>query len=760
MKRFTGEIILGLLLIALVAPALGLPWSLIDDALYFVEIHRLLLQFGLASQIAHFDFSAYAQPHNPWALSRFIGASEQLIAGETVWVYHAFKLVDFLVCAMLLYFIVFYLGGERRAARLGVVLFALFSPINYSSDCQAYLANWYRLHATDSVLVPFYLLILLCLVLILKRSMEPQNVEAKGARVGIALIVLLLLSVFVKQTIVAVPIAMALFWVVLVATRQQKRVCVFWGMLTAAGITVVVAAMLIMRIAIRVANVSYFEEYSFASTEIRERFSKYLSYLVVGLGPLFYVALGSFVYRLGRTAVDKLRLSVAQLGQVFLLILTLCGLLVYTPWPHILPRYMPIMVAPLVSFVAIEVMALWKECQWPFQLNVGIAGIWLGAAVAGILAALLILLCLPSAGKAICLLVLAGVATEVIVGLRRTMSVGRCLQALLAMVMIVVVLLAVVVFVLMGLMANVHFIRNYTTSETVNAQMVEELAAHLPAGGDLFFILPKDAELAGSIDLLLRLFHGKPNVRSAYVEPDMHEPIPEGALLLYHSEYSPILMQGTYRLIPDQRSDVRSFHGRFISTNSACGQTFIAGPKTHCIPRIVVLLDNSYMDPSEQVVLTLWDSPKRRHQLGVSVLRGAERPGSNPDQVSFPFAEPVSVEPGQSYYFELTYQGRQGLPGRFTLFTPRDVYEHGRAYIGGVAKDFDMIFLTCAGWPKPLDIVWEGRERVVSTLMEPWPRVLKSGLRWGFLGPRYRLLRKAQDEYEWIIYRAQEPFVM
>jgi hypothetical protein len=75
-------------------------------------------------------------------------------------------------------------------------------------------------------------------------------------------------------------------------------------------------------------------------------------------------------------------------------------------------------------------------------------------------------------------------------------------------------------------------------------------------------------------------------------------------------------------------------------------------------------------------------------------------------------------------------------------------------------QDYDMIFATWGSLSKPLNVVWEGRERVVTTVMEPWPRVLKRAARWGLLGPSYRLLRKAQAEYGWMIYEAREPFTM
>ncbi len=759
MRHFVGEAILACLLIALVIPALVLPWSLIDDALYFFESHRLLLQLGLTSPITHLDLSAYAQPHNPWVVSRLIGAVEQLIAGGTVWLYHVFRLVNFLMCVALLYLIVFQISRDQRAARLGVLLFALFSPIHYSSDCQAYLANWYRLHTTDSVLVPFYLLMVFLLVQILKRSIAVRTVQGSDVRIGIAALGLLFLAVFVKQTIVAVPIAMVILCVVLVATRQKRPVCVFWGIMTAAGIVVVALGMLIMRVAITVGDVSYIEEYSFTSRQISEGFSKYLSYLIVGMGPLFYVCLGSFVYRLIKSVIQKTRLSVVQIGQLFFLALALCGLLIYTPWPHFLPRYMPIMVAPLAAFMGVEGLALWRECQLVFQQIRTSTGIWLGVG-AVVLVLFLGLICLPFAGKAVCFLLLASVVVGLVAVVPRAVSWPQRLRGLLATTVAVVLFMAVGAFLLMGLMANIHFIRNYTASENVNALMVEELAAHLPARGDLFLMLPMGSELGGSTDLLLKLFHGKPEVNSAYLQPNMDEPIPAGALLLYHAEHSPVLLQGGHKLTVDQRSDVRSLLGSFISTGSAFGQTFVTGPKTDYLARIVVLLDNSYMDPSEKVMLTLWDSPEKRRTLGVSTLEGAERPGQNPDLVSFAFAEPVPVQPNNSYYFELTYQGRHGLPGRYTLFTPGDVYKHGRAYFGGAPQKLDIIFTTCAGWRKPMDVVWEERERVVTTVMEPWPRVLKRAARWGLLEPRYRLLRKAQAEYGWTIYEARESFTM
>ncbi len=759
MKNLVGEAILACLLIALVIPALSLPWSLVDDALVFVETHRLLLRLGLTSPITHLDLSAYVQPTNPWMLSYLFVAVEQLIAGKTVWVYHVFKLVNFLICAALLYLIVFRVSRDQRAARLGVLLFTLFSPIHYSSDMQAYLANWYRLHATDSTLVPFYLLIVFLLMLSFKRIAEAQTVQGSDVRIGIAALCLLFLAVFVKQTIVAVPIAMVIFFVVLVATRQQKPVCLFWGIMAAAGMIVVTIGMLIMRVAITVGDVSYIEAYSFRSRQISDGFSTYLSYLVVGMGPLFYVCLGSFVYRLIKNAIQRVRLMVVQLCQLFFLALALCGLLIYTPWPHFLPRYMPIMVAPLAAFMGVEGLALWRECQWAFQQIRTSTGIWLGVG-AVVLVLFIGLLCLPFAGKAVCVLVLVSITGGLVAVLPRAVSWRQCLRGLLVTTVAVVLLLAVGVFIMMGLMANIHFIRNYTASENINARMVEELAAHLPARGDLFFMLPTGSEWGGSTDLLLKLFHGKPDVHSAYLQPNMDKPISAGALLLYHPEHSLILLQGGHKLIVDQRSDVRSLLGSFISTGSAFGQTFVTGPKTNCLARIVVLLDNSYMDPSEKVMLTLWDSPGKRRQLGVSTLEGAERPGQNPDLVSFAFAEPVPVQPNNSYYFELTYQGRPGLPGRYTVFTPGDVYKHGRAYFGGAPQKLDIIFATCAGWPKPMDVVWEGRERVVTRVMEPWPRVLKRAARWGLLGPRYRLLRKAQAEYGWTIYEAQESFTM
>ncbi|HPU25849.1 MAG TPA: alginate lyase family protein [Phycisphaerae bacterium] len=149
-----------------------------------------------------------------------------------------------------------------------------------------------------------------------------------------------------------------------------------------------------------------------------------------------------------------------------------------------------------------------------------------------------------------------------------------------------------------------------------------------------------------------------------------------------------------------------------VGRDKPLGQTFRTGPKVEKIYRIAIwqAFWNESWHPDEVLVMTLWDSPAKRHACGRFAIPYFQRMWEGAIPM---FTLDARVEPDREYYFELTVETESlrpaEVPTEWLLTKTRpgfaggdafldgigkssDDYAAGQAYVGGEPQDFDVWF--------------------------------------------------------------------
>lgn len=139
---------------------------------------------------------------------------------------------------------------------------------------------------------------------------------------------------------------------------------------------------------------------------------------------------------------------------------------------------------------------------------------------------------------------------------------------------------------------------------------------------------------------------------------------------------------------PDRGKDNAS---RYLRSGVRFGQTFVTGPEVTEIYQIAVQSPHYNAEWAEGVslVLALYDSPDRATKLAEFEMIYEWRSW---EDMIIVFPVGVRVEPGRTYYFELTSRGGSGQIGPIMLASGD--YPRGQAYVNGEPQDFDFAFQT------------------------------------------------------------------
>lgn len=139
---------------------------------------------------------------------------------------------------------------------------------------------------------------------------------------------------------------------------------------------------------------------------------------------------------------------------------------------------------------------------------------------------------------------------------------------------------------------------------------------------------------------------------------------------------------------PDRGRDNAS---RYLKSGVRFGQTFVTGPEVVEVYQIAIQSPHYNAEWSEGVslVLALYDSPARAAKLAEFEMLYEWRSW---EDMIIVFPVGVDVEPGRTYYFELTSRGGNGQIG--PIMVASGDYPGGRAYVDGEPQDFDFAFQT------------------------------------------------------------------
>ncbi|MCS6830261.1 MAG: heparinase II/III family protein [bacterium] len=154
--------------------------------------------------------------------------------------------------------------------------------------------------------------------------------------------------------------------------------------------------------------------------------------------------------------------------------------------------------------------------------------------------------------------------------------------------------------------------------------------------------------------------------------------------------------------------------GRFatIQPGQPVGQTFVVSERCVEVFRVAIwqAFWHETWQPDEVLVMTLWDSPEKRFSYGRCAIPYARRMWEGAVPM---FTIEAKVQPGRSYYFELTVETEPlrpaVVPREWTLGGERPGfaggdrtlagigvasgdYPEGTAYVGGAAQGYDLWF--------------------------------------------------------------------
>lgn len=143
---------------------------------------------------------------------------------------------------------------------------------------------------------------------------------------------------------------------------------------------------------------------------------------------------------------------------------------------------------------------------------------------------------------------------------------------------------------------------------------------------------------------------------------------------------------------------------RTIEPGKPLGQTFTTGDDLYRIDRICISVAywHENWEPGESLVLTLWDSPEKKRQLGRDAIPYGRRQWEGAILI---YRLNAAAEPRTRYYYELTVEGGDGqIVGKF--FASRD-YLDGQAYEAGVPQDYDFYFEVNVKQHADLDVLYQ-----------------------------------------------------
>lgn len=150
-----------------------------------------------------------------------------------------------------------------------------------------------------------------------------------------------------------------------------------------------------------------------------------------------------------------------------------------------------------------------------------------------------------------------------------------------------------------------------------------------------------------------------------------------------------------FRIYKDRSSKDKSVNqtvtgnGSFVSISSNLGQTFRTPATLDRVLQYIELnIGTTLWSTDEFLTLTIYDSTLKQQVLGRTTLKQS----FNSDRPRFYIW--ANLQPGTTYYFELTHNGGGDNSVGWVCHSNTDVYNDGSAYVNGTAQNKDLYFRT------------------------------------------------------------------
>lgn len=354
--------ILAVLAWVVYSPSIGLPLALVDDPTHIDNSERFwqnLREGGVMTALRE-DTSIRHRLFNPV----FYWLTAVLYRLSDYEPYHGFKLASVLFVALCVAFIP--LLGDARNRRLGIPSFLgaliagatlLLGEGPWSANFQSLMANWYRLHTTDSYVALFSAphCVAVCVMLTCSRM-------GAGALAGWALAALatLVLAISMKPTALVLLGPLVVLAGLLAWSRRRREALALAGV-AGAGLLICGGALLFYR-SLAPAAAAYTSAYNVSPAALMAGVRHYATFSMDMLGPLWALVPGVLLVAVAldwRTTGGGAReVMVRHAVLIYLLLCFAAFIAAYVPWPHriaryYLPAFVPLCAALGVAWVSI-----------------------------------------------------------------------------------------------------------------------------------------------------------------------------------------------------------------------------------------------------------------------------------------------------------------------------------------------------------------------------------------------------------------------
>lgn len=342
MKKIIFLAILLLVTVFLLLPQLQIPWMIVDDGESARASAELSDHFAKGNFAWLFKFEAQNGLLRPtyWLL-QWVNFS---LLGNNVYLHHFSHLLLFAIIAILIFLLTEVISGDSFAGLVAGLVFMYFGPA---------AENFYRLGTGEPVLV----LVLLGTLYFLIKAVKSHSLFLFSLS-----LIFLVFSWFAKSTII-VFVPWSLFVIFLFFLFQEKDYphAVRLSVVFLLGNLVLLVLVRLIMSAYQIEG-GYGSQYQLDPRAILARLNFYLKMITKTYGPIIYLLLASFLWRLfSKLPVKKSKFlwqdkwELAMLGFFALL------LAIQLPWPHLMGRYLPPALIGLSVVAGIESSFVLKQ---------------------------------------------------------------------------------------------------------------------------------------------------------------------------------------------------------------------------------------------------------------------------------------------------------------------------------------------------------------------------------------------------------------
>ena len=337
-------IVLLLFTFFLLLPQLQIPWMIIDDGENARTAAELSQHFSSGDVAWLLKFEAHNGVFRPvYWLRHWVAFS---LFGSNVMLHHFGHLLWYLAISGLIFLLVKEIVNDDLAGFLAGVFWLLFFPA---------MENFYRLGTAEPGLVLFLLATLYFLI---------RSIKESSWKLFLLSLSFLLLTWFSKATaVVLAPFSFfVLFLFCLFPEKKHKNALKYLFLFF--GASLVLTLLTKEAFAIYQIKGGYGSQYSFDFGQTLIRSIYYLKMIARSYSLILYVSLLSFLWRFFiQNKIKKRKILWEDKWKLAMLILFVLLLVIQTPWPFLMGRYLPPALIGLSVVAGIEVSFLLKKAQ-------------------------------------------------------------------------------------------------------------------------------------------------------------------------------------------------------------------------------------------------------------------------------------------------------------------------------------------------------------------------------------------------------------